>query len=190
MKRNVIDLAKSLGMIVLISGFSAAVSAGDVEAKAEIRLCSNYDVIIGEAKLKEKKSEEGIKQIEIDMKVEGLTPGKHAVHIHETANCQPCGAALGHFDPGPVGLTSPDGNHPFHSGDLININSKGDSKGKGKLKTTTTRITLSDGPLSLFDMDGSAFIIHDNKDTYCPDGNIGGCAGGSRFACGIIERKD
>ena len=172
------------------------VNAGDIKAEAEIRLCDDYDVIIGEAKLKEKKSEEGIKEVEIEIKVKGLEPGKHAVHIHETANCGKCSDAGGHFDPGPKGLTSPDGNHPFHSGDLINI--EGKNNGKGKLKTTTTRITLSEGPLSLFDWDGSAFIIHDNKDTYCPDvptipdgpGSIvAGCAGGSRFACGIIERK-
>lgn len=202
MRRNFISVSKNLGLAVIVSGFSAAASAGDLKATADMRLCSNYDVVIGKAKLKEKKSGEGIKLVEIEMKVEGLSPGKHAVHIHETANCQPCGAALGHFDPGPVGFTSPDGNHPFHSGDLINIESKGqddddddddddeeDGNGKGKLKTKTTRITLSEGPLSLFDMDGSAFIIHDNEDTFCPDGEVAGCAGGTRFACGVIEKE-
>jgi Cu-Zn family superoxide dismutase len=179
----------TLGVAIFVVGFSGAVTAGDdVKATAEMRLCSNVNVVIGEAKLKEKKSEEGIKLVEIELKVKGLTPGKHAVHIHETADCQPCGAAAGHFDPGPMGLSAPDGNHPFHSGDLINIVGKND--GKGKLKTETTRITLSQGPLSLFDADGSAFIIHDNKDTYCPDGDVGGCAGGSRFACGIIQREN
>ena len=59
--------------------------------------------------------------------------------------------------------------------------------GKGRLKAVTTRITLSPGPLSLFDHDGSAFIIHDFEDTFCPEGVVAGCAGGSRAACGIIE---
>ena len=130
------------------------------------------------------------------MKVEGLTPGKHAVHIHENGDCEPCLDAGGHFDPGPNSNTNPDGNHPFHMGDLINIEAKSD--GKGKLKTITSRVTLSDGLLSLFDADGSAFIIHDDKDTYCPgnslvpgDGKnpVPGCAGGARFACGIIKLK-
>jgi Cu/Zn superoxide dismutase len=40
-------------------------------------------------------------------------------------------------------------------------------------------------PLNLFDKDGSAFIIHDREDTYCPDGDVAGCAGGTRPACGI-----
>jgi len=119
-------------------------------------------------------------------KVKGMTPGKHAVHIHETAACQPCSAAQGHFDPGPNSNSSPDGNHPFHMGDLINIKVK--RNGTGVMRTKTSRVSLSAGPLSLFDADGSAFIIHDLEDTYCPDGEASGCAGGSRAACGIIEK--
>lgn len=187
MNKIVNGVTIGMPMALLLSALSGAVAANDDrKAKAEMRLCSDAEVVIGEAKLKEKGSNEGIKLVEIEIKVEGLSPGKHAVHIHETANCRPCGAAGGHFDPGPVGLTSPDGNHPFHSGDLVNI--EGKDNGKGKLKTESTRFTLSRGPLSLFDWDGSAFIIHDDKDTYCPKGEKAGCAGGSRFACGIIER--
>jgi Cu-Zn family superoxide dismutase len=102
--------------------------------------------------------------------------------------CEPCGAAGGHFDPGPYGFSNPDGNHPYHSGDLINIEARG-RKGRGTVNVTSTRITLSPGPLSIFDADGSAFIIHDNPDTYCPEGAEAGCAGGTRAACGIIELK-
>jgi len=36
--------------------------------------------------------------------------------------------------------------------------------GKGTLKAVTTRVTLSDGPLSIFDTDGTAIIIHGNPD--------------------------
>lgn len=169
---------------LLVAG-TAGAHAGDKKARAELILCENPHIVVGEAKLKEKESRQGIKEVTVEIKVKrGLTDGEHAVHIHETANCQPCGAAGGHFDPGPVGLTSPDGNHPFHAGDLVNI--EGDD-GKGKLKTVTTRVTLSEGPLSVFDWDGSAFIIHDNRDTFCPEGEVAGCAGGSRFACGIIR---
>jgi Cu-Zn family superoxide dismutase len=109
----------------------------------------------------------------------------HAVHIHETGNCSPCSGAKGHFDPGPASKSSPDGNHPFHSGDLVNVEVR---DGVGSMYTTTSRITLSPGPLSLFDGDGSAFIIHVDPDTYCPEGEVKGCAGGARAACGIIEK--
>jgi Cu-Zn family superoxide dismutase len=61
------------------------------------------------------------------------------------------------------------------------------------LFTLTSRVTLAPGPLSIFDRDGSAFIIHTNPDTYCPDVNeeeVTGCAGGGRAACGIIVSVD
>ena len=77
-------------------------------------------------------------------------------------------------------------NRTFHMGDLVNIEVK---DGEGAMITTTNRITLSPGRLSLFDADGSSFIIHTNEDTYCDQESDlrKGCAGGSRDACGIIK---
>ena len=185
MHKNLVIMI-ALAITVLCLGSIDSVDAGGKKGKkaeAVIKGCTDTG-ISGTATLRERKSEEGVKLVDIHLKVKGLSDGKHAVHIHETAQCEPCGAAKGHFDPGPHGFTNPDGNHPFHSGDLINIESK---NGNGELETTTSRITLSEGPLSLFDENGSAFIIHTNMDTYCPDGIVKGCAGGSRDACGIIE---
>ena len=158
-----------------------------VTAQATIRTCETWPRRVGHAFLRERPSNEGIKQVDIHLRIRrpGIAPGKHAVHIHQMAVCDPCSGAGGHFDPGPHGHTSPDGNHPFHSGDLTNIEL--DENGKGSLLTQTTRITLSEGPLSLFDADGSAFIVHYDPDTYCPEGEDAGCAGGARAACGIIE---
>lgn len=177
--------------IALFSAFTfTAVHAGDEHHDQEIAYADIYDCrsdrLLGRAVLTEKPSDQGVKTVVIKIRVRGLEPGSHAVHIHESAQCEPCGAAGGHFDPGPFGFSSPDGNHPFHSGDLVNIKVRGN--GKGKLNTLSTRVTLSPGPLSLFDDDGSAFIIHDFEDTFCPEGEAAGCAGGSRAACGIIER--
>ena len=168
--------------------------ATNVTATAEIKGCTDAS-ISGSATLTEEKTDEGIKEVTIHLKVEGLSDGKHAVHIHETGFCAPCGAAMGHHDPGPFGQTRPDSagdtvpandiNHPYHMGDLINIEVK---NGKGTMMHTSNRVTLSPGRLSLFDDDGSSFIIHTNEDTYC-DQEIDlkkGCAGGSRDACGII----
>jgi Cu-Zn family superoxide dismutase len=155
-------------------------------ASAAIVSCGDAK-ISGTAFLFEEPSAEGIKTVQVVLQVQGLPPGAHAVHIHETGACSPCAAAGGHFDPGPSGNPSPDGNHPFHSGDLINIQAGGD--GAGTLATATTRVTLSPGPLSLFDKDGSALIIHERPDTYCPGGEVAGCAGGARIACGIIKPR-
>jgi Cu-Zn family superoxide dismutase len=157
-------------------------------AKATIQGCTD-PAITGTATLKEFESPEGIKKVYVQMEVNGLKDGKHAVHIHETANCQPCGAAKGHHDPGPFGKSTPDApdfNHPYHMGDLVNITVV---NGVGKLHAVTTRVALSDGRLSVFDQDGSAFIIHTYEDLYCDqDSELNpGCAGGPRDACGIIE---
>ena len=187
----------SLFAITLAIVFSASTSEakgshtgdrGPVKATAEIQGCVNASDVSGRAVLRERKSEEGVKEVDVSIFVKGLVPGKHAVHIHETASCVPCGGANGHFDPGPNSNSSPDGNHPFHSGDLINI--EANKRGNASLNATTTRITLSPGPLSLFDADGSAFIIHVLEDTYCPEGAVTGCAGGARAACGIITLDD
>jgi len=162
-----------------------------MRATAEIIGCNSDSTISGVATLRERPTDEGIKQVRVTLFVRGLTPGKHAIHIHETGICEEavsCISAGGHFDPGPNGNPSPDGNHPFHSGDLINIDAS--QRGLGIVSTTTTRVTLSEGPLSIFDDDGSAFIVHVNPDTYCPDGPVGGCAGGARAACGVIQLED
>lgn len=184
---------KSFAHLVLALCAVAATSAARADdrdetrperALAKINGCTDANVS-GVARLFERPSTEGVKLVDIAIRVKGLSDGKHAVHIHEAGLCQPCAAAGGHFDPGPNANPSPDGNHPFHSGDLVNIEVK---NGRGLLRTTTSRVTLSPGPLSVLDLDGSAFIIHVNPDTYCPAGEVAGCAGGARAACGVIER--
>lgn len=155
-------------------------------AVANIVSCSDSGWTVGVAYLRERPSPELVKEVDVMVRVwGGLPSGKHAVHIHETGACQPCSAARGHFDPGPNSNANPDGNHPFHAGELRNIHIN--EKGGGLLWTVTSRVSLSDGPVSLFDADGSAFIIHVQPDSYCPDGPVPGCAGGARAACGAIR---
>ena len=190
---------RTLQSVVAATMFCLPALAGadshGLKAMAEIKGCTDPN-ISGTAKLVEKTSAEGIKEVTVKMKVEGLSDGKHAVHIHETGACEPCGEAKGHHDPGPFGQSRPDSatddvpaadiNHPYHMGDLINIEVK---NGKGEMVHTTNRVTLSPGRLSILDADGSAFIIHTNPDTYCDEEADlkKGCAGGARDACGIIR---
>ncbi len=111
----------------------------------------------------------------------------HGLHIHAVGKCDPPAftTAGGHFDPGPAGNMDADLNHPFHSGDLPNLNVGAD--GRGMATTYTTRFNLG-GPLSLFDADGSAIIIHANPDTYSTGTQGQGVAGGPRLACGVINK--
>jgi Cu-Zn family superoxide dismutase len=182
------------GIVCLTVSWAGPVRAdlSDQVAWAKIRACDSNQSL-GVAFLYERDSDEGVKEVDVAIRIrEGsdvLSEGRHAVHIHEVGNCaQTCAAAGGHFDPGPYGNSSPDGNHPFHLGDLVNIQIA--DNGQGSLHSTTSRVTLSHGPLSVFDADGSAIIIHTNPDTYCPDGPVTGCAGGARAACGVIERTN
>ncbi|MGV7222205.1 MAG: superoxide dismutase family protein [Nitrospinales bacterium] len=177
--------------IFLLVGMSVAqVHAKDLVATANIAGCNDKN-ITGTGTLTERVTSEGIKQVDVSLIVRGLKDGKHAVHIHETAACKPCKAAKGHHDPGPNSNTKPDApdfNHPYHMGDLVNIDVK---DGLGVMTTSTSRISLSDGRLSIFDTDGASFIIHTNADKYCDqEGELKiGCAGGSRDACGIIKLR-
>ena len=171
---------------LLAVGLAGSGAAAQESARATLHACDG-GAPIGTASFRERPSDEGIKLVDVEVRVEGsgMSEGAHAVHIHETAACDPCGAAQGHFDPGPNTNTNPDGNHPFHSGDLVNLLI--DGSGSGAMATTTSRVTVSPGPLSMLDEDGSALIVHVGADTYCPEGVAAGCAGGARAACGIIE---
>ncbi len=185
MKFNSLRSCIAVSMLFMgMATLSVQVLARGIKASADIISCDPGIDVVGRAYLKERPSREGVKVVDVFMRVKGLSPGRHAVHIHEVGSCTPCGEAAGHFDPGPNSNSNPDGNHPFHSGDLINI--RVNRHGRGYMRTRTSRITLSPGPLSLFDENGSAFIIHVNEDSYCPDGVVAGCAGGARAACGII----
>ena len=126
--------------------------------------------------------------VEITVQVTGLKPGTHGIHLHAVGKCEAPGftSAGGHFDPGPSGMMDPDMNHPFHMGDLPNL--VADAKGAATWKATTTRVTLSAGPLSLFDDDGSAIIIHANPDQGVTAEAKAGLSGGPRPACGVITK--
>jgi Cu-Zn family superoxide dismutase len=120
-----------------------------------------------------------------------LTPGLHGVHIHEKSICQAdvqprFSTAGGHFDPGPYGNSTPvEQNHPYHLGDLPNIEI--DDNGEGRLITATSRVTLYESPVSIFDADGSAIIVHQLTDQMIAGGTAAQ-SGGPRIACGVIEQ--
>lgn len=182
-------------LLVGLLAMPTVILADGATAVAEIKGCTNA-AITGQATLREQVTPEGIKEVKVELTVKGLPDGKHAVHIHEVGSCEPCAAAGGHHDPGPFGEPRPDTasdntpatdiNHPFHMGDLINLEVK---NGVGKLQHTTNRVTLAPGKLSVFDADGSAIIVHAQPDTYCDEESElkKGCAGGAREACGILR---
>jgi len=159
-----------------------ASGAGIVHAHADI----TGEGISGTADFTESQQGTG-KLVTMTLTVKGLRPGMHGVHLHAVGKCTPdFAAAGGHFDPGPAGNPDPDANHPYHMGDLPQLAVTGPT---ATMRVATTRVTLSDGPLSLFDADGSAIIIHGNPDQGITGEPKSGVSGGPRIACGVIEKK-
>lgn len=142
--------------------------------------------ITGRAELVERKQGTGT-VVDITVTASGLKPGLHGVHLHAVGKCDPdFSAAGGHFDPGPASNPDPDANHPYHMGDVPNL--EVDANGSGTLKAVTTRVTVSDGPLSIFDADGTAIIIHGNPDQGITGAPKSGVSGGPRVACGVFSK--
>jgi len=145
--------------------------------------------ISGEAMLIQTEDDSILPTVKVIVKVKGLPAHtKHGIHIHEVGSCAnttvPFGGAGGHFDPGPFGMSNPDAYHPFHMGDLPNL--EANAAGNAQLEYTTSRVTLSPGPLSIFDTNGSAIIVHGNPDQGITGPAGSGVSGGPRVACGIL----
>ena len=71
-------------------------------------------------------------------------------------------------------------------GDLPNL--VADASGKATMKAVTTRVTLSEGPITLFDADGTAIIVHGNPDQGLTGEAKSGLSGGPRVACGVVTK--
>jgi Cu-Zn family superoxide dismutase len=123
--------------------------------------------------------------VRLVVEVAGLTPGPHGIHLHAIGRCDPPAftSAGGHHNPlrRRHGLETPQGPH---AGDLPNL--VADATGQARYETTTDRVTIDDGPLGLFDADGTAIVVHERADDHKTDP-----AGdsGARVACGVLVRR-
>lgn len=168
-------------MLVLLTAAvlaTAAAAGNDGAEHASATLADTAGNEIGTARF----TEDATGVLHVNVKVKGLTPGLHGIHLHAVGACAPSFAAAGgHHNPLGTqhGLDNPAG---AHAGDLPNLVVNG--AGVGHLDATSDRARLSAGPTSLFDADGSAIVIHANEDDQAtdPTGNSGG-----RVACGVIE---
>jgi len=137
-------------------------------------------------------------RVEVDIQAPGVPNlgGFHGLHIHTTGVCDPAGAvpfasAGGHW---PDGVDSPN-----HAGDLPSVLLT--PEGDGYAEFETARFKIDD----LFDSDRSAVVLHAGADNFAnipsrytnssgspgPDSaTLKTGDGGSRYACGVVERAN
>lgn len=116
----------------------------------------------------------------IELEANGVPAGGHGFHLHQTGECSGDFSTAGdHYAPAGNG-------HGFlteegpHAGDLPNVFA--DADGNVRADVTTAVLSIEDGDAPMMDDDGSAFIIHENADTYGAEAGAG-----ARIACGVVE---
>ncbi|MEE6282037.1 superoxide dismutase family protein [Georgenia sp. MJ170] len=139
---------------------------------------------------------EGAGTTEVSVRVTGLEPGFHGLHVHDIGECEP--DSVDPQDPESTGdflsagghLNPDDADHGEHAGDLSSLLVL--ENGEAVLTTVTDRFTVAD----LGDADGTAFMVHSDYDNFAhiperygePDADtLGTGDAGDRVACAVIE---
>lgn len=163
-------------LFFLLAGVHAAFAVGE-KAHAELKTADGKEA--GSIKMIETTA-----GVLLRIKLKGLAPGVHGFHVHETGKCDgdfksagaihnPLGAKHGYLnDEGPM------------VGDLPNLFVG--ANGETEVELISPFVTLNGGAEeSIFDADGTAFVIFEKADDYIsePEGNAG-----ARVACGVIEQ--
>lgn len=178
------------GLAVLAGGCASTQEAAEntvAEVRSELgdqptataQLRNAQGQVVGTVTLEQE--EDGV---DLEGHLTGLPPGLHGFHIHQTGRCTAPDftSAGGHYNPTNMqhGFEDPEGPH---AGDMQNLTVQAD--GSVHIDMENQRVTITDGPATLFDADGSALVIHSGPDDYRtdPSGNSG-----SRIACGVITR--
>lgn len=125
-------------------------------------------------------SEEG-NEVMLDARISGLTPGSHAIHIHEFGDCSSDDgkSAGGHWNP--TGMAHGKwGSDAYHKGDIGNL--EADENGEVVMTMSTDKwcIGCADSTKNILNR---AIIIHQGTDDFKtqPTGDAGG-----RVGCGTI----
>lgn len=119
--------------------------------------------------------------VTMELAAEGLTPGSHAIHMHQNGDCSAADAmsAGPHWNPDGAMHGAPTA-ASHHAGDMGNL--EADASGFASLTFSNPAWTLGSETSTQADVVGRAIIIHANIDDFSqPAGNAG-----SRVACGVV----
>lgn len=119
----------------------------------------------------------------VNVRITGLTPGKHGFHLHEYGDTtNGCISTGPHFNPNSLTHGAPE-DEVRHAGDLGNI--VANAEGVAEATIVDSQIPLT-GPNSVV---GRAFVVHELEDDLGKGGHelslSTGNAGG-RLACGVV----
>jgi len=166
------------GVVVAVGLLVGSANVWADTGKAVIQGTTEGSHVSGRATLKD--TPKGLK---VTVKVAGVPPGTHGLHIHEQGACGDQGkAAGGHFNPAgaPHGFLPKDGSTKAHAGDMGNIQVS--RKGSGKATVVLPGVSLK-GTGGTHSVEGRAIIVHEKADDFGqPTGNAGG-----RIGCGVIQ---
>lgn len=122
--------------------------------------------------------------VTMQIDVRGLTPGTHAIHLHETGDCsaEDATSAGGHWNPSGEAHGKRSESDEFHAGDIINLEVGSDSTYSNSIEVNGWTV----GTEEMSNIVGRAVVIHADADDFTsqPSG-----AAGSRVACGVIEQQ-
>lgn len=123
-------------------------------------------------------------QVFMTATMSGLTPGEHAIHLHETADCSAAdgSSAKGHWNPTfkPHGKWGAE--EGYHKGDIGNFMADENGNATVEFNTDQWCIDCEDETMNIL---GKGVIVHQGVDDFTsqPSGNAG-----ARVSCaGVIE---
>lgn len=164
---------------MIIVSFAGILGCGAAAAPAPVEsiLRDSQGADVGRVTLRQRGE-----RIQVHVRVAGLTPGEHGMHVHATGRCEGPGfeSAGSHLNPTSRrhGHLNPQGPH---LGDLGNLLVAPD--GRGEKTVELAGADVRSGLPALLGAAGLALVVHANRDdeTTDPTGNSG-----ARVACAAV----